>query len=200
MAAESGPGCRAVVGVVGCAAGGVEELRSRLVCPLVDRGYRVAVTLTPTASNWLGQRGELAELAHATGLPVRAEARLPDQTSPHPPLDACALVPATANSVAKLALGIADNLALTQACEVLGSRSIPMLIFPRVNAAQVGHPAFRGHIATLRAAGAHVLTGEDVWPVRPRSAQVRELPWDRIVSDVAALAVGTDTRTYRSLI
>jgi hypothetical protein len=39
--------------VVASAAGGIEDLRVRLVEPLLDRSYQVAVTLTPTAASWL---------------------------------------------------------------------------------------------------------------------------------------------------
>ena len=46
----------------------------------------------------------------------------------------------TANSVAKLALGIADNQALTVLCENVGHR--PMIIFPRINAAHARQPAW----------------------------------------------------------
>ena len=44
-----------VVGLVSCAAGGLEQLRTGYVEvePALARGWRVAVTLTPTAATWL---------------------------------------------------------------------------------------------------------------------------------------------------
>lgn len=78
------------------------------------RGWRVAVTLTPTAGRWLRMSGEADRLEELTGLPVRDEPRLPGEPRPHPKVDCYVVAPASANSVAKLATGIADNQALTQ--------------------------------------------------------------------------------------
>lgn len=76
-----------VVGVVGCGAGGVEELRTGFVEPGIARGWRIGVTLTPTASVWLDSIGEIERLADTTGLPVRSAPRLPTEDSPHPKVD-----------------------------------------------------------------------------------------------------------------
>src|SRR5262245_14046802 len=127
-----------VLGLVCCSAGGLEDVRERLVQPLMDAGWTVAVTATPTAAHWLKESGELTELEHVTRLPVRYQPRLPTEVSPHPPVDCYAVVPATSNTVAKLALGIADNQALTQVCEAIGGGQVPVVIFPRVNAAHAG--------------------------------------------------------------
>jgi hypothetical protein len=43
-------GIQPVVGLVCCAAGGVEGVREGYVEPALARGWRVAVTLTPTAA------------------------------------------------------------------------------------------------------------------------------------------------------
>ena len=104
-------------GVVAASAGGVEVLRTQLVRPLIDRGHTVAVTLTPTAGEWLRATGELDKLQDLTGLPARDQPRLPSEPRPHPPIDVFAAAPLSVNSVAKLALGIADNQALTMLCE-----------------------------------------------------------------------------------
>ncbi|MFD7155732.1 flavoprotein [Kribbella sp. NPDC059898] len=139
------------VGVVASGAGGVEQLRGGLVVPLLKRGHQVAITLTPTAADWLAP-AERWELERLTELPVRSHPRRPGEARPHPPVDVFVAAPATANTVAKLALGIGDNQALSVLCEALGST--PMVVFPRVNAAHARHPAWAGHLATLRAAGA----------------------------------------------
>ena len=103
-----------VLGIVGTSAGGVEALRTGLVEPALARGWRVAVTLTPTAGRWLRISGETDRLEKLTGLPVRDEPRLPGEARPHPSVDCYVVAPASANTVAKLATGIADNQALTQ--------------------------------------------------------------------------------------
>lgn len=166
------------LGLVCSSAGGVEDLRVRLIEPLLHDGWRVAVTATPTAARWLTISGELARIESVTGLPVRHHPRLPTETSPHPAVDCYAVVPATANTVAKLALGIADNQALTQLCEALGTGNPPVVVFPRINAGHAGQPAWDQHIESLSKAGAHLVYGDDVWPLHtPRSAPGRELPW-----------------------
>jgi hypothetical protein len=142
-----------ILGLIASAGGGVEKrLRPELAVPAVDRGWTIAVTLTPTVAGWLAANGELAKLQALTELPVRSEPRLPGQPKPYPLPDAFVFAPATANSIAKLALGIADSQALTAACEAIGAR-VPMVVRPQAGDAQRGHPAFAGHLKLLREAG-----------------------------------------------
>src|SRR5262249_32249468 len=108
-----------VVGIVGAAAGGVRGLRTGFVEPALARGWRVGVTLTPTAAVWLGALGEIEPMADLTGLPVRSTPRLPTDPKPHPTVDCYVVAPASANTLAKLAPGLADNQATTQVCEAL---------------------------------------------------------------------------------
>ena len=179
-----------VLGVVAAAAGGVEQLRTGLVEPAIEAGWRVAVTLTPTAARWLDHYGERARLERLTGLPVRSEPRLPTEPKPHPPADCYVVAPASANTVAKLALGLADNQALTHACEAVGL-GVPMVVFPRMSTAYVGHPAWAGHLAALRRVGVEVIYGEDVWPLYPPGEEPdRPLPWDLILAAADRLAPG----------
>lgn len=138
------------IGVVASATGGVEQLRESLIAPLLDRGHQVALTLTPTAAEWIAS-AERSELERITGLPVRSQPRRPGEPRPHPPIDVLVAAPASANTVAKLALGIGDNQALSVLSEGLGST--PMVVFPRVNAAHARHP--RGPV-TWRRCGAQV--------------------------------------------
>jgi flavoprotein len=174
-----------VVGLVGSSAGGVEQIRERLIEPMHSLGWRVPVTLTPRAATWLDAIGELAKIEDMTGYAVRHAPRLPSEVSPHPEVDCYAVAPASANTVAKLALGIADNQALTQVCEAIGGRSVPVVVFPRVNAAHAGQPAWQSHIDALRGAGVQLVYGEDVWPLhRPRSAPGRELPWAAVLDAI----------------
>jgi phosphopantothenoylcysteine synthetase/decarboxylase len=97
------------------------------------------------------------------------------------------VAPASANTVAKLALGIADNQALTQVCEAIGTRDLPVVVFPRVNAAHARQPAWDSHIQALRRTGVHLVYGDDVWPLHePRSAPGRKLPWSAVLDAVNA--------------
>lgn len=158
-----------VLGLVASACGGLDQrLCEDLAEPAARRGWRLAVTLTPAAHRWLAASGELERLQRLTDLPVRAASRLPSDPRPHPDPDRFLFAPASANSVAKLALGIADNQALTVLCEALGN-GLPMVVAPQANGGHGGHPAWPGHLATLRAAGVKVL------PLRP------DLPWTAVV-------------------
>ncbi|MEU3546625.1 flavoprotein [Streptomyces longwoodensis] len=179
-----------MLGVVGSAAGGVEALRTGLVGPAMERGWQVAVTLTPTAGQWLRMSGEVERLEKLTGLPVRDEPRLPGEARPHPPVDCYVVAPASANMVAKLATGLMDNQALTQVGEAIGTLGLPVVIFPRVNAAHARHPAWQHHIDTLRAGDVRIINDPEVWPLyEPREAPAgRELPWRAVLGAVDQVA------------
>ncbi len=182
-----------VLGLVGCAAGGLEDIRPRLIEPMMERGWQVAVTVTPAAGTWLDATGDAETIEKLTGYPVRRGPRLPGEQSPHPNVDCYAVVPATSNTVAKLALGIADNQAMTQLCEALGLGSVPIVVFPRINAAHARQPAWDGHIAALRRAGVVLVMGDDVWPLHePRSAPGRELPWSAIIDAIVSAGQRSD--------
>ena len=163
------------VGVIAAAAGGVETLRTGLVAPLIDLGHEVAVTLTPDAAYWLDTMAETHGIEELTGYPVRSTGRQPGEPSPHPKIDVYVGAPLTANSVAKLALGIADNQALTVLCENIGTQT-PMIIFPRINAAHARQPAWDDHLTRLHSAGVHLIYGPDVWPLYARTPNSRPPP------------------------
>lgn len=180
---------RPVVALVVSGAGGVETVHDQFVDPAVRRGWTVAVTATPTAGRWLDDLRLRAPLERLTGLPVRSAPRLPGEVGPHPRPDCVVVAPASANTVAKLALGVADNQALTVACEAIGDQDLPVVVFPRINAAHARHPAWRGHVDALESADVHLVQGDDVWPLHePRSAPPgRGLPWPHILELVSDL-------------
>lgn len=67
--------------------------------------------------------------------------------------DCVVVAPATANLMARMAHGLADDLATT----VLLATRLPVLIAPAMNPAMWAHPATRRNLATLRADGVHVV-------------------------------------------
>jgi hypothetical protein len=156
------------LGLVASGGGGMDaRLRVELAVPAVRRGWRLAVTLTPTAARWLAEAGELDRLQALTPLPVRSTSRLPAEPKPYPMPDAFLFVPATANSVAKLAVGIADNQALTALGEAVGAPGVPVVIRPQATEDQRRHPAWAGHLDTLRAAGVRIADGPADEPWEP---------------------------------
>jgi hypothetical protein len=163
------------LGLVASSGGGVEaRLRVEVAEPAVRRGWRLAITLTPTAARWLDAAGELDRLRGLTELPVRSVSRLPGESKPYPMPDAFLFVPATANSLAKLAVGIADNQALTALGEAVGAPGVPVVVRPQADANQRRHPAFAGHLETLRAAGVRIADGPS------------DAPWEPLLDEVMA--------------
>ncbi len=63
------------------------------------------------------------------------------------------VAPATANTIAKLALGIASDLLSTTAL----SSSAPLVLAPAMNSSMWGHPAVQANVATLRDRGAFIV-------------------------------------------
>lgn len=83
--------------------------------------------------------------------------------------DLIVVAPATANTLAKLAAGLADDLLGTT---ILAS-SAPLVVAPAMHTEMWTHPATQANVATLRARGVHVvgpadgqLTGADSGPGR----------------------------------
>jgi phosphopantothenoylcysteine synthetase/decarboxylase len=152
-----------------------------LVVKAQARGWDVCVVCTPTAARWLEDR--LTWLETLTGHPVRSQYKLPGEPDVLPPPDAILVTPVTSATIAKWALGISDTLALGLITEAIGLR-LPVAAVPHLNAAQARHPAFAGHVETLRTAGVAVLLGPD------GRAQAEPANWDAALDEL-------DRRTQR---
>jgi phosphopantothenoylcysteine decarboxylase/phosphopantothenate--cysteine ligase len=130
--------------------GGIAAYKAAALCSaLVQRGDEVDVVLTDGALHFIGA----ATFGALTRKPVLTSMWDAPETIPHIALaravDAIAIVPATANVVAKLALGIADDL-LTNI--VLAAR-VPLIVAPAMNGAMYEHPATQEHLRALEARG-----------------------------------------------
>ena len=134
--------------------GGVAAYKACEVVRLLVTAERdVRVALTPHARQFVG-----AELFSALSrAPVLLDDPVVDGSYPH--LDAArdaavlAIAPCTANTLAKLALGLADNVV----CQSALATSAPLVIAPAMNVRMWEHPATQAHLATLRARGALVV-------------------------------------------
>ena len=126
-----------------------------LASELTKRGALVDVIMTEAATRFVGPLSFQA----ITHRPVNTEmfALLSEVEIGHISLgqraDALVIAPATANVLAELALGLADNLLLTTA---LATRA-PMLIAPAMEPLMYSHPATEANVALLRERGAIVL-------------------------------------------
>lgn len=129
----------------------VPELLRRLVV-LVPR---VVTVLTPNARQVVSPR----ELALVSGHRV-VESYFDDAILPRPPPGVVLVAPCSFNSLNKLALGIADNLALSIAAEAIG-RTTPVIVAISTNQPLWAHPRARESVETLRQWGCQII--EPVW-------------------------------------
>jgi len=155
--------------------GGIAAYKAVELVRLATRaGHAVRVIQTPASLEFVGR----ATFAGITGAPVLvdefegdpARGAYPGDPAPdHDPISHLELVgnchvlcvaPASANTIAKLATGIADNL-LTSAA--LAAGNAPLVLAPAMNDRMLGHPATRANLETLAARGARIVppgTGE----------------------------------------
>jgi phosphopantothenoylcysteine decarboxylase / phosphopantothenate---cysteine ligase len=148
--------------------GGIAAYKAvELVRLATGAGHSVRVIQTPASLNFVGR----ATFEGVTGAPVLvdefeadpARGAFPgDPASDHSPIshlelvaraDVLVVAPASANTLAKLATGIADNL-LTSAALANGA---PLVVAPAMNSRMYEHPATQANLELLRSRGARVV-------------------------------------------
>lgn len=148
--------------------GGIAAYKAVEVVRLATRaGHSVRVVQTPAAQRFVGA----ATFEGITGAPVLtgeferdpARGAYPGEPAPdHDPIshlelvrrcDAYVIAPASANTIAKLAGGLADNLLASAALACTS----PLVVAPAMNNAMYEHPATQANLETLRARGAAVV-------------------------------------------
>ena len=148
--------------------GGIAAYKAlELVRLATAAGHAVRVVQTPASRRFVGE----ASFAALTGAPVLvseferdpARGAFPDQPPPtHEPLshlelvrnaDAYLIAPASANTIAKLADGLADN--LLSSCAL--AATCPLLVAPAMNNHMYEHPATRANLQTLRERGVAIV-------------------------------------------
>ena len=150
--------------------GGIAAYKScELLRRLQDRGYVITVVPTPSSLNFVGA----ATWEALSGRPVTTQVWESVHTVPHIALAERAnfflIAPATADLIARLAMGRADDL-LTNL--VLAS-DVPKMIVPAMHPSMWLDPATVANVATLKNRGFIVmepevgrLTGDDIGPGR----------------------------------
>jgi phosphopantothenoylcysteine decarboxylase/phosphopantothenate--cysteine ligase len=135
---------RVLVGVTG----GIAAYKAcELVRLLVKAGHEVIPLVTPGAERFVR-----AETYYALARQSRGD-------DPYPHLqraDLLVIAPLTANTLAKLAYGLADNLVTEAALAHTG----PVLVAPAMNTRMWEHPATRANVETLRARGVELIGPE----------------------------------------
>ena len=155
---------RILVGVTG----GIAAYKSVELARLaIKAGHAVRVVATPAALEFVGK----ATFEGITGAPVLvdefepdpARGAFPGDPAPdHAPIshlelvrraDAYAIAPASANTIAKLAGGFADNILTSAAL----ASTAPLVIAPAMNHNMWRHPATQANVETLRLRGATIV-------------------------------------------
>lgn len=139
-----------------CVCGGVAAYKAvELVRRLRERGCEVQVAMTGNALRFVGATTFQA----VSGQPVRqslwdeaAEAAMGHIELARWP-DAIVIAPATANTLAKLAHGFADDLVSTLCL----ATTAPVFVAPAMNHRMWLHPATQANIETLKARGVTVI-------------------------------------------
>lgn len=142
--------------------GGIAAYKAATIIRLfVKEGAEVKVVMTPLAKEFITP----LTLATLSKNPIMVDFFDPEdgRWNSHVDLglwaDVYLIAPATANTIGKMAAGIADNLLLTS---YLSSRC-PVFLAPAMDLDMLAHPATVRNIATLKSFGNHVIepdTGE----------------------------------------
>lgn len=109
------------------------EAAQKFVTPLTFAAITKRPVRTDIFSDWLGEDTGHVGLAHNADLLVVA--------------------PATAHTIARMALGLSDDLL----CAVYLSTRAPVLIAPAMESGMYAHPATQEHLGTLKKRGAAVM-------------------------------------------
>ena len=122
---------------------------------LVQRGHRVRTVATTAALRFIGP----ATLEGLTGEPVRSDLFAPGAALEHINLtrwaDGVIVCPATANTINRLAAGLADD--LPGALFLAHDRTKPFLVAPAMNPAMWAHPATAAAVEKLSGWGVRFL-------------------------------------------
>jgi phosphopantothenoylcysteine decarboxylase / phosphopantothenate---cysteine ligase len=147
-------GKRIVLGVTGSIAAykSVGLLRA-----LVREGAVVDITMTQSATRFVTP----LTFEVLSGRPVTTDLFQAQQEMKHLSVpeeaDAIVVAPATANFLAKAALGLGDDLLST----MLLAAQCPLICVPAMDGGMWTHPTVKEHVSALRARGVHVLDPEE---------------------------------------
>ena len=176
-----------------CVSGGIAAYKAvELVRRLRDAGADVQVALTENAQCFVGAPSFQA----VSGKPVRQSLwdAAAEAAMGHIELARWAeqvlVAPATANTIARLAHGFADDLVSTLCL----ATTAPIAIAPAMNHRMWLHPATQANIATLRTRGVHIVGPDDGPLAEGESGPGRMREPLAIVSELVAVHAGGAAR------
>jgi phosphopantothenoylcysteine decarboxylase/phosphopantothenate--cysteine ligase len=141
--------------LVGVTGGIAAYKTAALVSALVQAGAGVSVVMTENATRFVAPlvfQTLTGRPAH-TDLFASAEVYRAEHIALADRAEAAVVAPATANCLAKLAHGLADDLLST----VLLAVDAPVILAPAMNARMWAHPAVRANVETLRSRGVRLV-------------------------------------------
>jgi phosphopantothenoylcysteine decarboxylase/phosphopantothenate--cysteine ligase len=165
---------------------------------LMDLGADVHVTLTSAGAEFITP----LTLRTLTGNPVvvdmfdEPEEWEVQHVSLAERAAALVIAPATADAIARLALGLADGFAYTVA---LATRA-PLVVAPAMNHRMYSHQSVQEHIARLRERGAHIVEPETGRLASGVVGQGRLAEPEAIAAAVASVLAGGDMEGLRVLV
>ena len=169
-----------VLGVTGSIAAykAVDLLRA-----MTGRGWDVTVVMTRAAKEFVGELTFRTLSRHPVNEDMFGETVgwIPEHISLADRADLLVVAPCTASMMAKLALGLADDLL---SCTALACRA-PLVIAPAMNEAMWDHPATRANVERLQARGAHIIDVGEGDLACGREGRGRMAPVEAVVSAVA---------------
>jgi phosphopantothenoylcysteine decarboxylase/phosphopantothenate--cysteine ligase len=156
--------------VVVAVTGGIAAYKTvQVVRALVLAGHEVHVVPTENALRFVGAPTWEAISRHPVTASVHDDVAAVRHVALGQSADLVIVAPATANTLAKMASGLADDLVGT----TLLATTAPVVVAPAMHTEMWRHPATQANIATLRSRGVHIvgpdagaLTGDDIGPGR----------------------------------
>ncbi len=173
-----------------CVGGGIAAYKAlELVRRLGDAGAQVQVAMTAGAQQFVTPLSFQALSGHPTRTTLWDSAA--EQAMGHLELarwaDRVVVAPATADLLARLAHGLADDLVTTLCL----ATDAPLTVAPAMNHRMWGHPATRANLATLQARGVQVVGPNDGPLAEGESGPGRLAEPDEIVAALAGAAAAT---------
>src|SRR5690606_2635417 len=170
------PGRLVCMNIVVGVTGGIAAYKTvGLVRLLVKAGHEVTVIPTEDALRFVGQPTWEAISRNTVTTSVHDDVARVRHVALGQATELVIVAPATANTIAKMTAGLADDLLGT----TLLATTAPVAVAPAMHTEMWRHPATRANIATLRDRGVHVLgpgdgelTGGDSGPGRMLEPEV----------------------------
>lgn len=167
--------------------GGIAAYKSADLCSkLVQAGYGVTVVLTAAAERFIGA----TTFEALTGRPVHRELFSPQegfQQGEHIGLarraNLVVIAPASADFIAKLAHGLADDLLST----LVLATTAPLLLVPAMNCEMWAKPSVQRNMTQVRSDGCHIVEPGTGWLSCGQVGQGRMAEPPEIQSAIAAI-------------